>query len=91
MQSGGTIKYVATKICVATGHSSKLAMLRELPEVTNSDLWLNRVKKQFWEVLAQNGRVCYLPEPSQSPLIPCITTLNHPRHRGEALGSEIGA
>ena len=38
MQSGGTIKYVATKICVATGHSPKLAMLRKLPEVTNSDL-----------------------------------------------------
>ena len=38
MQFGGTIKYVATKICVATGHSSKLAMLRKLPEVTNSDL-----------------------------------------------------
>ena len=38
MQSGGTMKYVATKICVATGHSSKLAMLRKLPEVTNSDL-----------------------------------------------------
>ena len=38
MQSGGTIKYVATKICVATGHSSKLAMRRKLPEVTNSDL-----------------------------------------------------
>ena len=36
-------------------------------------------------------RACYLPEPSQSPLIPCITTLNHPRHRGEALGSEFGA
>ena len=38
IQFGGTIKYVATKICVATGHSSKLAMLRKLPEVTNSDL-----------------------------------------------------
>ena len=38
MQFGGTTKYVALKICVATGHSSKLAMLRKLPEVTNSDL-----------------------------------------------------
>ena len=39
MQFGGTAKYVATKICVATSHSSKLAMLRirKLPEVTNSD------------------------------------------------------
>ena len=36
-------------------------------------------------------RVCYLPEPSQSPLIPCIPTLNHPRHQGDALGSEFGA
>ena len=38
MQFGGTTKYVALKICVATGHSSKLAMLRKLPEITNSDL-----------------------------------------------------
>ena len=38
MQFGGTTKYVALKICVATGHDSKLAMLRKLPEVTNSDL-----------------------------------------------------
>ena len=38
MQFGGTTKYVALKICVATGHNSKLAMLRKLPEVTNSDL-----------------------------------------------------
>ena len=38
MQFGGTTKYVATKICVATGHSSKPAMLRKLPKVTCSDL-----------------------------------------------------
>ena len=38
MQFGGTTKYVALKICVATGHNSKLAMLRKLPEVTDSDL-----------------------------------------------------
>ena len=38
MQFGGTIKYVATKLAVATGSSRKLAMPRKLPEVTWSDL-----------------------------------------------------
>ena len=38
MQFGGTTKYVATKFTVGSGSGQKLAMLRKLPEVTNSDL-----------------------------------------------------
>ena len=38
MQSGGTIKYVATKLAVCSGSGQKLAMRRKLPEVTCSDL-----------------------------------------------------
>ena len=38
MQLGGTTKYVATKFAVGSGSGQKLAMLRKLPEVTNSDL-----------------------------------------------------
>ena len=38
MQFGGTTKYVATKFAVGSGSGQKLAMLRKLPEVINSDL-----------------------------------------------------
>ena len=38
MQFGGTTKYVATKFAVGSGSGQKLAMLRKLPEVTNSEL-----------------------------------------------------